>query len=154
MHDLVLVLLGIDDPRDGVDARQKGIDALAVLGRDGVKVREVEDRERAEVGGPVLAYLRHAEPGQETGEIVPPVRGYPRDRLGGGRTFRARRADLLARDRVEEGGLADTGPAGEREHVGVARESKAGPSRLPNARRRSRVKAERGGGRYRFVQVR
>jgi hypothetical protein len=89
VHDLVLVLLGVDDPRHGVNAREQRIDARAVLWRDRVKVREVEDRKPAEARRGMLAHLRHAEPAEQTREVAAPVGGNPCDDLGCGGPSRA-----------------------------------------------------------------
>ena len=154
MHDLVLVFLRVDDPGHGVDARKERVDPLAMLGGDGVEIRQVEDRELAQALGAMLAHLRHAEPAEKTSELLTLVGRDPCDGLGRGRATGARRAHLLAGERVEDRALSDAGPAGHGEHVGVARESETRPCRVAHARRGGRLDPEHCRGFDRLIEVR
>ncbi len=121
----VVVFLRIGHPRDRIDARQDRLDPSPVFGRDRVHVRQVEDRDRPEIGGAVLADLVDAQPLEQRFERGPlggrdPGHGHAR-----GRSSHGRRADGLTGQGVEQARLADAGAADEGQHVGVAREPHA-----------------------------
>ena len=118
----VVVLLRIGHPGDRIDARQDRLDPSAVFGRDRVHVRQVEDRDRPEVGGAVLADLVDAQPLEQRFERGPLGGRHPGDRHARGRSSHGRRADGLTGQRVEQARLADAGAADEGQDVGVARE--------------------------------
>ena len=143
----VVVLLRVGHPRDRVDARQDRLDPGPVFGRDRVHVRQVEDRDRPEVGGAVLADLVDAEPLEQRVERGPLGGRDPGHRHAGGRPSDGRRADGLAGQGVEQARLADAGAADESQDVGVAREphpsDRIGMSRPDGLGRRCRAPRRR-----------
>ncbi len=81
MDDVIVVFLGIHDPRDGVDAGKQSIHAVSVLESDRVEVGKVEHGDIGERAARVLPHLADAEPMHEAGEFLAAARRDPRDRF-------------------------------------------------------------------------
>jgi len=113
----VAVLLGIRDPDDRVDAREKLVDARAMLRRGRVDVRKVEDRDVRERPVRVVPHVFNVEPPEQRSGLVARALSDPGERCSGRWAARPGRAHGLAGERIEEARLAHPGAADQREHV-------------------------------------
>jgi hypothetical protein len=152
VEDRVAVFLGVRDPDDGVDAGEELVDPCAILGCRRVDIRQIQDGDVGERAVAVVAHLADVEPPEEGSGLLSRALGDPRDGCPGRRTARARRADVGARESVQQARLADAGPADQGEHVRGSLEPESLPGVVLDPPRARRVQTERRRGVDRIVE--